>query len=434
QLIVTVVIMFFYSWVVGLAFLATAPIYALLMRWSAVLLKPTFDELEEAYGRHASKQIDAIKGIEAIKTAGAEPGIRDQIRNEFSLLAHKVFKGDFVTMSYDAGVQLATFLVFVGFLWIAALLALSGSLTIGQVVAVNSLVLLANGPIFVVLGFWDQLQIATVLLQRLQDVLDQEPEQQEDGAGLRRVASLEGRVTLRGVGLRYRDAPDRAVLDDVSLELEPGMSLGLVGRSGSGKSSLLKCVAGLLVPTHGAILFDGVDLRELRWSELRRRIGFVLQEPYLFDDTIAANIALGERRPDWDRLVKAAEAADAAGFVGELPFGYETRVGDSGMRLSGGQAQRVAIARALYHEPPVVLFDEATSALDTEAERSVKENLDRVMANRTTIVVAHRMSTVRDADRIGVMEQGRLVELGSHEQLMAREGLYYYLNTVQLDR
>jgi ATP-binding cassette subfamily B protein len=189
----------------------------------------------------------------------------------------------------------------------------------------------------------------------------------------------------------------------------------------------------LLLPTSGAILYDGVDLRELRWSELRRRIGFVLQEPYLFDDTIAGNIALGVEEPDGNRVRRAAEVAAAAEFIEELALGYETRVGDSGMRLSGGQAQRVAIARALYHEPPVVLFDEATSALDTESERAVKENLDRVMAERTTVIVAHRLSTVRDADAIGVLDRGRLVEWGNHEELMAREGLYFHLNMVQVE-
>jgi ABC-type bacteriocin/lantibiotic exporter with double-glycine peptidase domain len=210
------------------------------------------------------------------------------------------------------------------------------------------------------------------------------------------------------------------------------MTLGLVGRSGSGKSSLVKCLAGLLVPTEGAILYDGIDLRELDWRELRRRIGFVLQAPYLFDNSIAGNIALGDEQPDLDRVRRAAEGADAAEFIEGLALGYETKVGDSGLRLSGGQAQRIAIARALYHEPPVLLFDEATSALDTESERAVKENLDRVLGDRTAVIIAHRISTLRDADLIGVLEQGRLVELGTHEQLMDREGLYHYLNTVQL--
>jgi ATP-binding cassette subfamily B protein len=433
QLLVTVVIMFTYSWVIGLAFLATVPVYGGLMRLSAVRLRPTFDELEEAYGRHSSKQIDAIKGIATVKTSGAEPGMGRHILAEFTRLADKVFRADVVMMSYDVVVQLTGFLIFVLFLWIAALLEISGSLSVGEVVAINSLVLLANGPIFVLLGQWDDLQLGSVLLQRIQDVLEEDAEQADSTSGLRPVKSLGGRVALHGLGLVYRDAPGRPVLDNVSFELEPGTSLGLVGRSGSGKSTLLRCLAGLLVPTSGSIEYDGVDLRELQWSELRRRIGFVLQEPYLFDDTIAANIALGDEDPDWERVYRAAEVADAAGFVEDLALGYMTRVGDSGLRLSGGQAQRVAIARALYHEPPVVLFDEATSALDTEAERAVKENLDRVMAGRTAVMVAHRLSTVRDADVIGVLERGHLIEWGSHEELMAREGLYFHLNMVQVE-
>jgi ABC-type bacteriocin/lantibiotic exporter with double-glycine peptidase domain/CRP-like cAMP-binding protein len=432
QLVVTLVIMFAYSWVIGLAFLATAPAYAALMRMSAKRLKPTFDSLEEAYGRHASKQVDAIKGIEAVKTAGAEPDLRRRILEEFTRLADTVFHGDYVLMSYNAVVQLTGFVIFVVFLWIAALLAITGTLSVGQVVAVNSLVLLANGPIFVLLHTWDQTQIGTVLLRRLQDVLEQDAEQ-SDSVTRRPVKSLGGRLALERVSLSYGDAPNRPVLDGVSFELEPGMSLGLVGRSGSGKSSLLRCLAGLIVPTSGRILYDGVDLRELDWGELRRRIGYVLQEPYLFDDTIAYNIALGESGPDWGRIYRAAEIADAAEFIQDLPLGYMTKVGDSGLRLSGGQAQRVAIARALYHEPPVLLFDEATSALDTESERTVKENLARVMTDRTSVIVAHRLSTVRDADVIGVLDHGQLVEWGSHEELMAREGLYFHLNMVQVE-
>jgi ABC-type bacteriocin/lantibiotic exporter with double-glycine peptidase domain len=299
-------------------------------------------------------------------------------------------------------------------------------------VAVNALVLLANGPIVVLLGLWDQGQHASVLLQRLQDVLEATPEQASATVPLRSVPTLAGHLSLRKVGFAYPSSPDRPILSDVSLELEPGMTLGLVGRSGSGKSSLVKCLGGLLVPTQGAVLYDGVDLRELDWVQLRRRIGFVIQQPYLFDDTVARNIALGEDEPDLERVRRAAEIADAAEFIEALALGYETKVGDSGLRLSGGQAQRISIARALYHEPPVLLFDEATSALDTESERAVKENLDRVLERRTAVVIAHRISTLRDADLIGVLEQGRLVELGTPQQLMEREGLYYYLNTVQL--
>ena len=233
---------------------------------------------------------------------------------------------------------------------------------------------------------------------------------------------LSGRIALRQVALTYPDAPDRRILDDVTLVLEPGSTLGLVGRSGSGKSTLVRCLAGLVVPSNGSVLYDEVDMRELDWRQLRRRIGVVLQAPYLFDDTIAANIALGEDVPDMALVQRAAEIADAAGFIESMALGYDTKVGDSGIRLSGGQAQRVCIARALYHDPPVLLFDEATSALDTESEAAVKRNLDRVLEDRTAVIVAHRLSTIRDADTIAVLEQGRIVEHGTHDALLDRAG------------
>jgi ATP-binding cassette subfamily B protein len=432
QLAVSFVIMVRYSWIIAVVFLATAPVYAGLMRYSSRRLRPTFDSLEEAYSRHAAKQLDAIKGIEAAKSAGAEEGLRRGIQREFNQLAERVFRSDWVLMFYDAAVQIAGFLLFVLFLWIGALLVAEGKLTIGELVAINSLVLLANAPIAVLLGLWDQLQQASVLLQRLQDVLEAEPEQLRNGTPLRNVARLSGRIALRNVGLSYPDAPDRRILDDVSLLLEPGSTLGLVGRSGSGKSTLVRCLAGLVLPSNGAILYDEVDLKELDWRQLRRRIGVVLQAPYLFDDTIARNIALGEEIPDPELVQRAAEIADAAGFIESMALGYDTKVGDSGMKLSGGQAQRICIARALYHDPPVLLFDEATSALDTESEAAVKRNLDRVLEERTAVIVAHRLSTIRDADMIAVLEQGRIAEHGTHDELLDRQGLYYHLHASQV--
>jgi ATP-binding cassette subfamily B protein len=432
QLVVTLFLMVSYSPIIAAVFLGTMPVYAGLMRYSSHRLRPTFDSLEEAYSRHAAKQLDAIKGIEAAKSAGAEEGMRQGIRREFAQLADRVFKGDWVIMFYDAAVQVAGFLLFVLFLWVGALLVANGTLTIGELVAINSLVLLANAPIATLLGLWDSLLQASVLLQRLQDVLEAEPEQMQNGTPLRNVARLSGRVTLNQVGLSYPDAPDRRVLDEVSLALEPGQTLGLVGRSGSGKSTLVRCLAGLVVPSWGHVTYDEVDMRDLDWRQLRRRIGVVLQAPYLFDDTIAANIALGEEVPDMERVQRAAEIADAAGFIESMALAYDTKVGDSGIRLSGGQAQRVCIARALYHDPPVLLFDEATSALDTESEAAVKRNLDRVLEERTAVIVAHRLTTIRDADSIAVLEQGRLVEQGTHDELMAREGLYHHLQASQV--
>jgi ABC-type bacteriocin/lantibiotic exporter with double-glycine peptidase domain/CRP-like cAMP-binding protein len=433
QLVVAVVIMFFYSWSLGLLFVLGAPLYGGLMLFSERRLRPVMDSVEEGQARYESRQIDAIRGIETVKAMGAEESLRRRMADEFGLLREKLFRSDLVVMTYEGLVSLVTFFVYGLFLFVGALEVLHHDLTIGALVAITGLVLLANAPIALLLALWDRLQLVTVLLGRLQDVFEQEPEQGHDHSRLRSPAVLEGHIRMRRVGFAYATAPDRAILQDISLVVEPGTTVGLVGRSGSGKSTLVKCLAGLLLPTVGAIEYDGVDLLELRFSELRRRIGFVLQTPYLFDDTIEANIAFGEERPNAEQLRWAAEVADAAEFIENLPLGYKTRVGDSGLRLSGGQAQRISIARALYHRPPVLIFDEATSALDTEAERAVKQNTDRLLEGRTAFVIAHRLSTIRDADIICVLEQGRLVEHGSHEELLRRQGLYAYLQAQQFE-
>ncbi len=433
QLLVALTIMFVYSWKFGLLFLLGAPLYGGLMRVSERRLRPAFDSVEEGQARYESRQIDAIRGIETVKAMGAEEGLRKRMASEFWLLHEKLFRADLVLMVYEGLVSLVTFFVYALFLFAGALAVLHHQLTVGGLVAISGLVLLANTPIALLLASWDRLQLVTVLLGRLQDVFEQEPEQGHDHSRLRSPSALEGHIHLRRVGFAYATAADRPILTDISLEIPPGTTVGLVGRSGSGKSTLVKCLAGLLVPTAGAIEYDGVDLRELRFSELRRRIGFVLQTPYLFDDTIEANIAFGEEHPDGEQLRRAAEVADAAEFIESLPLGYKTRVGDSGLRLSGGQAQRISIARALYHQPPVLIFDEATSALDAESERAVKQNTDLLLQGRTAFVIAHRLTTIRDADIICVLDQGLLVEYGSHEELLRRQGLYAYLQAQQLE-
>ena len=433
QLLAALGLMFFYSWKLALVYLATVPAYAGLMRFSAKRLRPMYDNLEEAYGRYSSGQIDAIRGIETVKALAGEEALRRLMLNRFQALADRVFRTEFLVLAYQGSLQLVSFASFGLFLLVGSIEVVHGNLSLGEFVAFNALVALATGPMLILLSLWDQSQLARVLLDRLDDVLAPEPEQGADRERLRTVSTLEGRVELHGVGFRYGGPEAPAILEGVSLTVEPGETVALVGRSGSGKTTLIKLLAGLLEPTEGEILYDGFELRTLDYRTLRRKIGFVLQESYLFDDTIGANIAFGEAIPDPARIAWAAKVANADEFIERLPLGLDTRVGESGLRLSGGQQQRIAIARALYHRPPILLFDEATSALDTESERAVKESLDELLVGRTSFVIAHRLSTVRDAHRIIVLERGRLVESGTHDELMARQGLYFYLASQQLE-
>jgi ATP-binding cassette subfamily B protein len=433
QLIAAFILMAVYSWTLALVYLATVPLYAWLMRFSAKRLRPMYDNLEEAFGKYQSAQIDAIRGIETVKALAAEQVFRRSMLRQFQSLADRVFRSQYLVMVYQGGLQLVTFVSFGLFLFAGSYQVIHGDLSLGEFVSFNALIALANAPLLLLLVLWDQLQLAQILLGRLDDVLEHEPEQGHDRTRLRPVTTLAGAVELRNVGFRYGGPESPPILDAITLTIEPGEAVAIVGRSGSGKTTLIKLLAGLLEPTDGTIAYDGLELRTLDYRTLRRQVGFVLQESYLFDATIGQNIAFGDDEPDSKRILWAARAANAHEFVHRLPLGYETRVGEVGMRLSGGQQQRVAIARALYHRPPVLLFDEATSSLDTESERAVKESLDELLADRTSFVIAHRLSTIRDADRIVVLDRGRLVEEGNHDQLMARQGLYFYLASQQLE-
>lgn len=433
QIAAVLTLMFIYSAKLALVFLATAPLYAALMRFSSRRLRPTYADLEQSLGEYQARQIDAIKGIETVKATAAEPNLRRYMLRQFDELGRRMFRADFTIMLYEGAVQLLGFLGFVGFLWVGGREVVAGDLSVGELVAFNALIALAAPPIVLLLSAWDELQVANVLLNRLNDVVDQEPEQGTDRTRLKAVTTLSGRVSFRSLGFSYPGPLPVPVLEDLTLEVKPGTTVALVGRSGSGKTTLARLLAGLLEPTAGKLLYDDIDLTTLDYSTLRRNVGVVLQDSYLFDDTIARNIALTSDEPDIDAVTWAARMANAQDFIERLPLGYDTKVGESGIHLSGGQKQRVAIARALYNRPPVLVFDEATSALDTESEKAVKDNMDELLRGRTAFVIAHRLSTVRDADIIVVLDRGRIAEQGTHDELLARKGLYYYLASQQLD-
>ena len=272
----------------------------------------------------------------------------------------------------------------------------------------------------------------TIAVERLNDVLDCEPEEDLQHQVRQTLPSLQGHIRFEQVTFRYHTESDVNVLENLSFEVKPGQMVALVGRSGSGKTTVAKLVLGLYTPTDGKISIDGQDLTGLSLASLRQQIGVVDQDTFLFGSTIRENISLAHRSATLEEIVEAARLAEADEFIKKLPMGYETQIGEGGGMLSGGQRQRLAIARALLGNPPLLIFDEATSHLDSESERIIQRNLNTILKNRTTLVIAHRLSTVRQADQILVLDRGVLVESGTHEELMAEPGHYFYLNQQQL--
>jgi ATP-binding cassette subfamily B protein len=432
QLAGCLLLMGIYSLTLLGVFLLVVPLYLGLMLFSCKVLRPLFAQLEESQGRYSSHQIDAIRGIEAVKAAAAELTFRDNMLREFLAVSKKLLRSSFVIMSYESMLQAIGLIATALFLWAGAHMVIQGRLSIGAFVAFSSLMAMASGAILHTLGTWDDLQYMSVLLNRLSDLFEQEPEQGLDRSRLAPVQTLEGHIELRHVCFRYGGPESPDILRDINVEIRAGQTVALVGRSGCGKTTLVKLLAGLVEPTEGTVFYDHLDLKTLNYRQLRQKVGIVLQENHIFDDTVLNNIAFGDPEPDFDRGLWAANLANAHEFVSRLPLGYETRIGETGLGLSGGQKQRLAIARAIYNDPPVLIFDEATSSLDTESERAIQTNLAQLTSGRTCIVIAHRLSTIRDADLILVLEQGKVVESGTHDELMAKRGLYFYLSSQQL--
>ncbi len=422
--VVYLVLMFYYNIPLTFVALAVLPLFATLTIVATPILR---NWLNETFNRSADSQsflVETITGIHSVKAHAAEPIARDRWEGLFARFIRTGFKasttsnissniGDFLT-------NLSTLLI----LWFGAKLVIDQKLTVGQLVAFQMLSGRVTGPLLRLVQLWQNLQQVLLSVDRIGDILNVAPEA-EPGTGLV-LPPLKGKVTFEQVFFRYQPNIE-PVLKGISFNVEPGQFVGIVGRSGSGKSTLSKILQRLYQIESGRILIDGFDIKSADLASLRQQIAVVLQEDFLFNGSILENITLGNPDISAEEVVEAARLAVAHDFISQLAYGYETNVGERGTALSGGQRQRIALARLFLSSAPILILDEATSALDSETEQQVLQNLQKISANRTVFLIAHRFAPLKRADVILVLEKGIIAERGTHSQLLQQKGLYWSL-------
>jgi subfamily B ATP-binding cassette protein HlyB/CyaB len=421
-------VMFWYSTKLALFVVASIPMYFLL---SMVLTPILRARLKEKFNQGAINQaflVESISGIDTVKSMAVEPRWVDNWEKQLAGYVGAGLNTTNIGTIANGGVTMVSKLLTVAILWVGASLVVEGKMTVGQLVAFNMLSSRLAEPIVRIAQLWNSFQQVGVSMERLGDILNAPAEVVGQKT---RIPRLNGAIEFDQVSFRYRpDTPD--AIRSVNLKIAPGEVIGIVGRSGSGKSTLARLVQRLYTPDRGRVLIDGQDISIIDTTSLRHQLGVVLQENVLFTGTIRDNIALSNPALPIEVIIEAAKLAGAHEFICELPEGYDTRVGEHGAGLSGGQRQRIAIARALITNPRILIFDEATSSLDYESEQIIQENMRKICVGRTVVIIAHRLSAVRDANRILVLERGQIVEEGSHAELIARkDGIYAHLYQLQ---
>ena len=428
--LVFIAVMFIYSVKLTLVVLVSIPIYVVI----ASAIRPVLrEQIKERFNRGARSQqflVELIVGAPTLKAASVEPMMQAQWEERLAA---------YVRTSFDAGVtgalgqnliQYVSKITTALILFVGAQAVIQGSMSVGELIAFNMIASQVVQPILRLSQLWQDFQQVQVSVARLGDILNAPPEPVPHN--LLTLPPLKGAIEFRNVTMRYR--PDSAdVLRHVSLAIAPGEVVGIVGPSGSGKSTLTKLIQRLYGPQTGQVMIDGVDISQLDPGWLRRQTGVVLQENILFNRTIHENIALGDPAMPRVMVMQAAKLAGADEFIARLPQGYDTMIEERGANLSGGQRQRIAIARALVTNPRILILDEATSSLDYESERIIQDNMRAIVRGRTVIIIAHRLAAVRPCTRIFGMVEGEIVEAGSHEELMRKEGLYTRLWSLQSD-
>jgi subfamily B ATP-binding cassette protein MsbA len=421
--------MLYIDWVMTLVAIFIAPFVIPPIAKVGKKLRRVSTATQEQIGSMAGMVSESLGGARVAKTYAMESYLKGRARSAFEEVRGLKMQAARARARLDplleigAGIAVAAVLLLIG--WRIG----RGETTIGDFTGFVTALLLASQPVRAMGNLNAVVQEAIAALVRYYAIIDRKPQiVEKPNAG--ELVVTGGELRFEDIHFRYRD--DAPALEGIDFTAQGGTMTALVGRSGSGKSTLLSLIPRLYDPMHGRVLIDGRDIRDASFASLRRAVSVVSQEVMLFDDTVRANIAFGRPGASDEDITSAATAAAAHDFISALPEGYETRVGPAGGRLSGGERQRVALARAFLKDAPILLLDEATSALDAESEKLVQDALARLMKGRTTLVIAHRLSTVRDADQIVVMEAGKIVETGRHADLVARSGAYARLHRLQL--
>jgi subfamily B ATP-binding cassette protein HlyB/CyaB len=427
--IVFLIVMFIYSPLLTFIVLASFPFYIAISAGATPLFRRLLDEKFRRGAENQAFLVESVTGVETLKAMAVEPQMQRRWEEQLAAYVASSFRVLRLANNASNTVQLVSRLVTVAVLYFGAKLVIDGDLTVGELVAFNIMAGRVSTPVLRLAQMWQDFHQARISVARLGDILNTQPEPTYSTARAA-LPAIRGEVAFEHVTFRYRiDGPE--VLHDVTFKIESGQMVGIVGSSGSGKSTLTKLTQRLYVPESGRVLVDGIDLAMIDPAWLRRQIGVVLQENVLFNCSVRENIALADPALPIERVITAARLAGAHDFILELPEGYDTIVGERGDTLSGGQRQRIAIARALITDPRILIFDEATSALDYESERIIQENMRDIAKDRTVIIVAHRLSTVRHTDRIITIDRGRLVEDGTHDELIRTGGNYAKLYRLQ---
>jgi ATP-binding cassette subfamily B protein len=415
-----------------LALVALVPMLPLLLLTTSFgrRISKLFYAIDEAMGELSSRLQENVSGAQLVRAFAREPYEIER----FNKANRDLYNTRVRTFSEFARLFPTTHLLVtfgtIGILWFGGQMVLRGELSVGELVAFNAYLLLMAQPAQQLAWTINMAGEATAGIRRIFEILEHEPAIATPPKAVK-ADDLSGKVTFEGVSFSYQ-GDDRKALEDINLSVEPNQLVALIGRTGSGKTSLINLIPRFYDVLDGAVKIDGYDVRELHLTALRRQIGIVLQTSLLFSDSVAENIALGRPDATDEDIVAAAKAAQAHDFILDLQAGYNTVVGERGITLSGGQRQRVAIARALIMNPRILILDDSTSSVDIETEHQIQQALDTLMAGRTTFVIAHRLSTVRSADLILVMDEGRIVERGRHDELLKNQGLYREIYDLQL--